>query len=78
MTQKILLVNRPVGSPKESDFRLATSPVPALAEGECLVRSIYLSLDPYLRGRMDDRKSYTPPIELGNVMEGFAVGRIVK
>jgi NADPH-dependent curcumin reductase CurA len=78
MNQKILLVNRPVGSPKESDFRLATSPVPALAEGECLVRSIYLSLDPYLRGRMDDRKSYTPPIELGNVMEGFAVGRIVK
>ena len=78
MNQKILLVNRPVGSPKESDFRLATSPVPALAEGECLVRSIYLSLDPYLRGRMDDRKSYTPPIELGNVMEGFVVGRIVK
>ena len=78
MNQKILLVNRPIGSPKESDFRLATSPVPGVAEGECLVRSIYLSLDPYLRGRMDDRKSYTPPIELGNVMEGFVVGRIVK
>ena len=78
MNQKILLVNRPIGFPKESDFRLVTSPVPVLAEGECLVRSIYLSIDPYLRGRMDDRKSYTPPIELGNVMEGSVVGRIVK
>ena len=76
--QQILLAARPTGLPKESDFRLVESPIPVPVEGEFLVRAIYLSVDPYMRGRMNDRKSYIEPVALGAVMGGESVGRVVQ
>jgi NADPH:quinone reductase len=81
MTQsnrQILLAARPVGWPKESDFQLAESLVPDVGDGQILVRTVYLSVDPYMRGRMNDRKSYMPPVGLGDVMTGGVVGKVVK
>ena len=72
------LAARPTGYPKESDFRLAESSVPELGAGEFLVRIVYLSLDPYMRGRMSDARSYVPPVALGDVMEGGTVGEVVR
>src|SRR5262249_35387826 len=77
MNKQILLAARPVGFPKDSDFKLVESPVPAPGEGQILVRSIYLSVDPYMRGRMNDVKSYAPPVEIGGLMGGGAVGEVV-
>ena len=74
VNRQITLSSRPVGFPKTSDFRLDSSPVPSPAEGEVLVRSVYLSLDPYMRGRMSDAPSYAPPVRIGEVMTGAAVG----
>ena len=76
MNQQILLAQRPDGFPKTSDFRLVTSPIPTPAAGEILVRTLYLSLDPYMRGRMNDRESYAPPVQLGEVMVGGLVGQV--
>ena len=78
MNRQILLAARPVGFPKDSDFKLVESPMPDPEEGQILVRSIYLSVDPYMRGRMNDVKSYAPPVQIGGVMGGGAVGRVVK
>lgn len=75
--RSILLAARPEGAPKPSDFRLDTSPVPEPGEREVLVRGAYLSLDPYMRGRMDDVASYVPPVPLGGVMEGEVVGTVL-
>ena len=69
INQQILLKSRPVGEPKESDFALVETPIPEPGEGEVLNRTIYLSLDPYMRGHMSDRASYASPVELGSVME---------
>jgi NADPH-dependent curcumin reductase CurA len=71
-------MNRPVGEPKESDFALAESPVPEPDAGQILTRTIYLSLDPYMRGRMSAAASYARPAELGQVMVGGAVGQVVR
>ncbi|MBD1880943.1 NADP-dependent oxidoreductase [Coleofasciculus sp. FACHB-T130] len=76
--QQILLKNRPVGEPKESDFALVETPIAEPREGEVLNRTIYLSLDPYMRGRMSDRESYASPAELGSVMVGGTVSQVVK
>jgi NADPH-dependent curcumin reductase CurA len=76
--RQIRLATRPVGYPKESDFRLVESPVPEPGAGELLVRVVYLSLDPYMRGRMSDARSYVPPVALGDVMEGGTVGEVVR
>jgi hypothetical protein len=78
INQQILLKSRPVGEPKESDFALVETPIPEPEEGEVLNRTIYLSLDPYMRGRMSDRESYAAPVELGSVMVGGAVSQVVK
>lgn len=75
--RQILLRQRPKGAPKESDFELVETPVREPKPGEVLVRALYLSLDPYMRGRMSDRPSYAPPVELGEVMAGGVVGRVV-
>ena len=75
--RKIILAARPKGMPKLSDFELVNSQLPILAPGECLVRGSYLSLDPYMRGRMDDRGSYAASVEVGQVMVGQVVGRVV-
>ncbi|MDP6706721.1 MAG: NADP-dependent oxidoreductase [Alphaproteobacteria bacterium] len=72
--RQILLARRPDGAPVAADFELASGPVPTPAEGEMLLRTIYLSLDPYMRGRMNAERSYADPIEIGGVMEGGTVG----
>ncbi|MGW2837680.1 NADP-dependent oxidoreductase [Streptomyces sp. NPDC001493] len=71
------LVARPHGWPKPEDFALREAPVTAPAEGNVLVRNLYFSVDPYMRGRMNDVKSYTPPFELDRPMDGGAVGEVV-
>ena len=75
--RRILLNARPEGFPAEADFRLDEAPAPEPAAGEMLVRTIYLSLDPYMRGRMNAGPSYAAPVELGDVMTGGTVGQVV-
>lgn len=77
MNQQILLASRPAGEPTVDNFRLVEAPLPALAEGQVLVRHLYLSLDPYMRGRMNDGRSYTAPQPLDEVMIGGTVGEVV-
>jgi NADPH-dependent curcumin reductase CurA len=75
--RQIVLVTRPTGVPKESDFQLVEADVPKPAEGQFLVRTHYLSVDPYMRGRISDRKSYAEPVAIGEVMVGRTVGVVV-
>ncbi|MXG91227.1 NADP-dependent oxidoreductase [Nocardioides flavescens] len=74
---QIRLAARPQGEPKDSDFETTTQEVPELAEGEVLLRTVYLSLDPYMRGRMSAAKSYADPVEIGDVMVGGTVCEVV-
>ena len=76
--KRILLARRPEGMPKPEDFRTEEAPIPTPKEGEVLLRILYLSLDPYLRGRMNARKSYAKPVEIGHVMEGGTVAEVVE
>jgi NADPH-dependent curcumin reductase len=76
--RRVLLKSRPVGEPKSTDFEIADSPVPKPQDGEILVRTIWLSLDPYMRGRMNDVKSYAASVELGQPMVGGTVGEVVE
>jgi NADPH-dependent curcumin reductase CurA len=76
-SREIRLASRPKGEPRPEDFELAEVPVPEPGEGEILVRNEYLSVDPYMRGRMRDIKSYVPSYEVGKVMDGGAVGEVV-
>jgi len=78
VNRQIVLAARPAGMPKPADFRLETTPVPEPGPGQILVRNIWMSVDPYMRGRMSDRKSYAPSFEVGKAMEGRAIGRVVK
>ncbi|MFD9028481.1 NADP-dependent oxidoreductase [Streptomyces parvulus] len=71
------LVTRPVGWPKPEDFALVETEVPTPREGQVLVRNLYVSVDPYMRGRMSAAKSYAEPYELGKAMQGGAVGEVV-
>ena len=73
----VLLARRPVGAPVPEDFSIVEQPVPEPGPGEVLVRNRFLSLDPYMRGRMSDAKSYAAPVALGAVMEGGTVGEVV-
>lgn len=75
--KQILLASRPSGWVEESNFKLAETPVPAIADGQVLVRNHWLSLDPYMRGRMNDAKSYAAPVKLGDVMVGGTAGEVV-
>ncbi|HYZ64581.1 MAG TPA: NADP-dependent oxidoreductase [Acetobacteraceae bacterium] len=75
--RRIVLASRPQGAPQDSDFRLETVPVPEPGEGQVLTRTIWLSLDPYMRGRMSDAPSYARPVGIGEVMEGGTVSRVV-
>ena len=74
---QILLKRRPVGAPVEQDFEIVETPIPEPGEGQVLVRARFLSLDPYMRGRMADVKSYAKPVALGAVMEGQTAGEVV-
>lgn len=77
-SREIRLKSRPVGLPDESNFELAEVTVDSPGEGEVLVRNLYMSVDPYMRGRMIDRKSYVPPFPVGAVLDGGAVGEVVE
>ncbi len=76
--RQIVLAARPVGFPKESDFKLVESPIPALAPGQFLARCLYLSVDPYMRPRIAGGRSYARSVEIGEVMIGGAVGEVVE
>jgi hypothetical protein len=76
-SREIRLKNRPVGMPCGTDFELAEAEVSEIGEGEVLIRNVYMSVDPYMRGRMYDRKSYVPPFQLNEPLEGGSVGQIV-
>ncbi|RQP23709.1 NADP-dependent oxidoreductase [Piscinibacter terrae] len=76
--RQIHLVSRPQGEASADNFKLVESPVPTLADGQVLVRNHYLSLDPYMRGRMNDAKSYAQPQPLNQVMIGGTVGEVVE
>jgi NADPH-dependent curcumin reductase CurA len=75
--KRIVLASRPIGEPKVSDFRLEDCPLPTPGDGEILLRTIWLSLDPYMRGRMSDAASYAQPVPIGGVMEGGTVCEVI-
>jgi NADPH-dependent curcumin reductase len=75
--KRIVLASRPVGEPKPSDFRLEDVAVPTPGEGQVLLRTIWLSLDPYMRGRMSDGPSYATPVPVGGVMEAGTVNEVI-
>jgi NADPH-dependent curcumin reductase CurA len=77
VNRQIVLAARPAGLPKESDFRLAESPVPEPAAGQALVRNLYVSVDPYMRGLISGAKTYATSVDLGQVMSGGAVAKVV-
>jgi NADPH-dependent curcumin reductase CurA len=78
LNKQILLASRPQGEPTVDNFKQVEQPVPALAEGQVLVRNHFLSLDPYMRGRMNEGKSYAQPQPLNEVMIGGTVGEVVE
>ncbi|MBA3478952.1 MAG: NADP-dependent oxidoreductase [Lautropia sp.] len=78
LNRRIVLARRPEGDASPEDLRLEEVPVPPLADGQFLVRNLYLSLDPYMRGRMDDSRSYAKPVALNEVMGGGTVGEVVE
>src|SRR5437868_388932 len=75
--QRIVLASRPTGAVTPDNFRLEQLPVPELGDGQVLVRNHYLSLDPYMRGRMNEGKSYATPQPLDDVMIGGTAGEVV-
>ena len=76
--RRIVLASRPVGEPKPTDFRLESAPASEPGPGQVLLRTLWLSLDPYMRGRMSDAKSYAKPVGIGEVMTGGIVGEVVR
>jgi len=75
--QRIVLASRPHGAPTLDNFRLEEQPLPELKDGEVLLKTLYLSLDPYMRGRMSEGPSYAAPVALGEVMDGGAVSEVI-
>ncbi|PHS22525.1 MAG: NADP-dependent oxidoreductase [Robiginitomaculum sp.] len=75
-SREIQLASRPVGMPQPENFKLASVELPAPGDGEVLVNNLWMSVDPYMRGRMIDRKSYVPPFQIGKALEGHAVGKV--
>ena len=75
--REIRLKSRPVGTPTAENFELATVDVGAPGEGQVLVRNLWMSVDPYMRGRMTDRASYVPPFKIGEALQGGALGEVV-
>jgi NADPH-dependent curcumin reductase CurA len=76
-TRAITLASRPQGEPTQTNFAVAELPLPPLADGQVLVRNLFMSVDPYMRGRMNDAKSYAAPQPLNQVMIGGTVGQVV-
>lgn len=75
---QVTLASRPVGWVKETDFRVVEREIPTLGAGQVLVKNLYLSLDPYMRGRMNDVQSYAPSVQIGQVMVGGTAGEVVE
>lgn len=75
--RRITLASRPDGAPSPENFKLEEGPIPTPGEGEVLIRTHFMSLDPYMRGRMDDAKSYADPVPIGGTMEGGGVGEVI-
>ena len=78
MSKTILLNNRPVGKPKQSDFKFIDEEIPAVESGEILLKTRYVSVDPYLRGRMNDAKSYTAPFQLNKPISSGIIAEVVE
>lgn len=78
VNRKIVLASRPKGEPSSTNFNLVEEDLPGIEDGQVLVRNLYLSLDPYMRGRMSDAKSYAEPVAIGAVMIGATVGEVVR
>ena len=78
LSREIQLVSRPQGMPTAANFNTVANELEPLPDGRVLVRNLYMSVDPYMRGRMNDTKSYVPPFQLGKPMEGSAVGEVVE
>ena len=76
--KRVVLASRPVGEPKPSDFRIEDYAPPSPGDGQVLLRTIWLSLDPYMRGRMSDGPSYSAPVPIDGVMEGGAVCEVME
>ena len=76
--RQIRLKSRPAGMPSAGNFEIADAPMPAAGDGAVLRRTIYLSLDPYMRGRMSDAESYAPPVAVGDIMCGHTVSQVVE
>ena len=76
--RRIVLAARPAGDPADTDFRLEEIDIPSPGDGQVLLRTLYLSLDPYMRGRMNAGPSYAPPVQIGEVMEGGTVNEVVE
>jgi NADPH-dependent curcumin reductase CurA len=77
-SREFRLASRPQGFPTVDNFQLAEVELPALTDGQALVKNLYISVDPYMRGRMNDVKSYVPPFQLGKAMDGGAVGEVIE
>jgi len=77
-TREIRLASRPSGWPEQANFTLTGTELPAPSDGELLVRNLFMSVDPYMRPRMNDVKSYVPPFQLGEPLDGGAVGEVVE
>ena len=78
VNRQIVLRARPVGFPQPSDFEMISTSVPSIGEGQLLLQTLWLSVDPYMRGRMSDAKSYADPVKLGEVMVGGTVSRVIE
>ncbi len=78
MPRQIVLASRPSGWPTEDNFLLTEAGRPDLADGQVRVRNLFMSVDPYMRGRMNDVKSYVPPFRLGEPLEGGAIGTVTE
>jgi len=78
ISKEVQLAARPDGEPKDSDFQIAEIPVAAPGAGEFLVQNLWMSVDPYMRGRMMDRESYVPPFQIGETMDGGCIGKVIE
>jgi len=77
-SREIRLAFRPIGMPTAANFTRAQIELKSLPDGQVLVRNLFMSVDPYMRGRMNDQKSYVPPFKIGKVLEGGAIGEVIE
>ena len=78
MNKQLILVKRPIGMPDADTWKLETNPIPELKDGEILIEQHYVSLDPAMRGWLNETKSYIPPVAIGDVMRAGTVGKIIQ